>query len=101
MFMMFNVGADERSYGRTWEMDPVTLEERVLQLLGRRAQLTARERQVLYLLVRGCSTRQIAAQLGVAYETSKRHVGRALRKLGVQRRGLGELLLSAASGTMT
>jgi two-component system, NarL family, response regulator DevR len=49
-------------------------------------QLTAREREVLGLLVRGLSNRDIGATLYISETTAKFHVGNILRKLGVSRR---------------
>lgn len=49
-------------------------------------RLTARERQVLRLLVEGCSNKEIARQLGLGVGTVAIHLNRAYRKLGVARR---------------
>lgn len=49
-------------------------------------QLTAREREVLRLLARGFSNRDIGAQLYISETTAKFHVGNILRKLAVSRR---------------
>jgi two-component system response regulator DevR len=49
-------------------------------------QLTAREREVLALLARGLSNRDIGARLYISETTAKFHVGNILRKLGVTRR---------------
>jgi DNA-binding NarL/FixJ family response regulator len=49
-------------------------------------QLTAREREVLALLARGLSNRDIGARLYISETTAKFHVGNILRKLGVSRR---------------
>lgn len=48
--------------------------------------LTAREREVLERLVRGQSTRVIAAEMGVAYSTARTHIQSVLSKLGVHSR---------------
>ncbi|WP_272496270.1 response regulator transcription factor [Nocardioides sp. B-3] len=49
-------------------------------------QLTAREREVLRLLARGLSNRDIGVKLYISETTAKFHVGNILRKLGVSRR---------------
>ena len=49
-------------------------------------QLTARERQVLDLLLLARSNREIAAQLGIEERTVKAHVGRLMRKTGAENR---------------
>ena len=49
-------------------------------------QLTAREREVLRLLARGFSNRDIGGQLYISETTAKFHVGNILRKLAVSRR---------------
>lgn len=48
--------------------------------------LSARERQVLTLLARGCSNRSIAQELGVTEGTVKCHVSVILSRLGVEDR---------------
>jgi DNA-binding NarL/FixJ family response regulator len=48
--------------------------------------LTARERQVLELILMAHSNREIARQLGIEERTVKAHVGRLMRKAGVDNR---------------
>jgi len=49
---------------------------------------TARERQVLSLLVQGMTNKEIAQELGIAEDTVKKHLQHAYRKLDVHRRAL-------------
>jgi DNA-binding NarL/FixJ family response regulator len=48
--------------------------------------LTDREREVLKLILRAKSNREIASQLGIEERTVKAHVGRLMRKLGADNR---------------
>jgi DNA-binding CsgD family transcriptional regulator len=50
------------------------------------AALTAREREILRRVATGARTRQIAAELGIAEPTVKRHLTNLYRKLGVENR---------------
>ena len=71
-------------------------------LAGRgRVSLTAREWEVAEMLLREASTSEIAAQLGVAPVTVRRHVGSVERKLGVSTRAEVVALLSAEDGDAT
>jgi LuxR family maltose regulon positive regulatory protein len=47
--------------------------------------LTARERDVLVLLAKGCSYAEIAQRLGISPHTVATHLKHCYRKLGVQR----------------
>jgi DNA-binding NarL/FixJ family response regulator len=48
--------------------------------------LTEREREVLALVARGCSNREISARLHISELTTKTHVSRLLTKLGLDSR---------------
>jgi two-component system, NarL family, response regulator LiaR len=48
--------------------------------------ITVRELEILSLVARGCSNREIAAQLFVSENTVKTHCARAFEKLGAVRR---------------
>jgi DNA-binding NarL/FixJ family response regulator len=49
-------------------------------------RLTARERQVLELILKARSNREIAKQLGIEERTVRAHLGRLMRKAGVDNR---------------
>jgi DNA-binding NarL/FixJ family response regulator len=51
------------------------------------SELTDRELQVMSLLDKGCSNKEIARQLGIGFSTVKNHVHNILEKLQVHRRG--------------
>ncbi|GIP31652.1 LuxR C-terminal-related transcriptional regulator [Paenibacillus sp. J2TS4] len=57
-----------------------------LQSLAKVEKLTAREREVLNLLARSLSNREIAEGLQVSFETVKAHIKNIFKKLGVDRR---------------
>jgi DNA-binding NarL/FixJ family response regulator len=48
--------------------------------------ITSREKEVLKLLVTGCSNKEIGAPLGIVERTVKAHIAKLMRKLGVQNR---------------
>ena len=49
-------------------------------------QLTARERAVVDIVLKGCSNREIAARLGISEQTVKNHLTSAFVKLQVRSR---------------
>jgi DNA-binding NarL/FixJ family response regulator len=51
-----------------------------------RVIFTPREKEVLEMLVRGRSNKEIGATLGIEARTVKAHVAKLLRKIGVQNR---------------
>jgi DNA-binding NarL/FixJ family response regulator len=64
------------------------------------ADLTERERDVLALLVEGCTNRIIAERLGVSSNTVKKHVDHIFQKLEVSSRaGAVAVALRAGAGT--
>jgi DNA-binding NarL/FixJ family response regulator len=65
--------------------------ERAASLVGRplaggREAYTPREREVLEMLVEGRSNKEIALPLGIEVRTVKAHLGKLMRKAGVQSR---------------
>ena len=64
-----------------------------------RVALTAREWEVVELLLRSANTSEIATELGVAPVTVRRHVGSVERKLGVTTRAQVVELLTAESAS--
>jgi DNA-binding CsgD family transcriptional regulator len=62
--------------------EPFTVDEARVRELG----ITPRELEILQLIARGMSTREIAASLFVSENTVKTHASRLLDKLGVNRR---------------
>jgi len=62
------------------------LSKRDTSLASEDAHLTLRERQVLELILKARSNREIAGQLGIEERTVKAHVGRLMRKAGVDNR---------------
>jgi DNA-binding NarL/FixJ family response regulator len=60
--------------------------------------LTDREQQVLDLILAASSNREIARELGIEERTVKAHVGRLMRKSGVDNRL--ELSMRALNGSL-
>lgn len=55
------------------------------------AGLTAREIEVLRLVARGLSTKQVAQALGISRKTAANHTERVYAKIGVTNRALASL----------
>jgi DNA-binding NarL/FixJ family response regulator len=55
-------------------------------VLGDGRPFTSREKEVLRMLVAGCSNKEIAAPLGIEERTVKAHVGKLFQKAGVSNR---------------
>jgi len=58
--------------------------QRLAELRRRYSRLTARERQVLALVVSGLLNKQVASELGVSEKTVKVHRSRAVEKMGAR-----------------
>jgi DNA-binding NarL/FixJ family response regulator len=93
--------------GSIWAPRPILsrLIDRLLKVpkvtkLNSGPQLTPREEQVLELIVKAHSTREIASRLGIEQRTVKAYIGRLMRKTGADNRiklsmsTLGRSLLS-------
>jgi DNA-binding NarL/FixJ family response regulator len=74
---------------------------RSVVLAGSRVALTAREWEVVDLLLDAASTSDIAGKLGVAPVTVRRHLGSVERKLGVSTRAEVVALLTAEPNAAT
>ena len=59
--------------------------------------LTARECDVMQLMLQGHTNRQIAGVLGIAEHTVEKHLGKVFRKLGVTNRTSAALKFLAMS----
>jgi two-component system response regulator TtrR len=53
-------------------------------LLDRLKNLTAREQEIINLVVAGKSNKEIAKLLGISYKTVEAHRGRLMTKMGVR-----------------
>jgi FixJ family two-component response regulator len=84
-FLTKPVDEDEllEAIGRALARDVQIRERRAEQeeLVGRRATLTRRERQVFDLVVQGLLNKQIAGRLGTTEQTVKVHRGRVMQKM--------------------
>jgi two-component system nitrate/nitrite response regulator NarL len=60
--------------------------------------LTPREREIVALIDRGCSNKEIARRLDIELSTVKNHVHNLLEKLGVQRRSAAAARVREAVG---
>jgi len=86
----------ERPPSAPWDLqDPNEIAERI-------ARLTPREREVLKLMVRGLSNREIAEELGVAYTTVRSHAQAVLEKLeaGSRLEAVARVTHADLAGTM-
>ena len=65
----------------------------VLVMSGASVQLTAREWQVIDLVLTGLADKEVAAKLGISEKTVRTHIANAMLKLGASNRcQLGHLL---------
>lgn len=95
-------GIQEALHGRRFVAVPSLREEwnRKLKTAGRRPELTARQRQIVKLVARGLTGKEIAAVLRISPKTVEFHKARIVERLGVRstaeliryalRRGLAE-----------
>ena len=60
--------------------------ERKRALYGAKETLTAREKEILTLLVSGLSNKEIGAPLGIVERTVKAHIAKLMHKVGVHNR---------------
>lgn len=65
---------------------PLTLEETFLKTMADEYEVSAREREILELIFKGRSNKQIASQLCISLHTVKNHLYRLYQKLGVNSR---------------
>ena len=97
--MLKNTGRAEllralRAVGAGQELIDPAVTSKVTRRLGQLAHtatatpdpLSEREREVLALIARGCTNREIAERLVIAEKTAGHHVSHILDKLGLSRR---------------
>jgi DNA-binding NarL/FixJ family response regulator len=64
------------------------------------AELTARDREILHLLARGATSRQIARSLGLSHQTVRTYIQQVLRKLNAHSR-MEACLTASALGVLS
>lgn len=67
----------------TAQQDQLSLQSRQRIARDRLSVLSQREAEVMQLIVAGKTLKQIAAQLGIAFQTAAKHRGKVLEKLGL------------------
>ena len=75
-----------RSAGAGQVTLPMDAAARLVRVAGRHEVLSERETEVLYLVARGLSNKQVARELGITESTVKTHVSGILAKLGLPSR---------------
>ena len=75
-------------------LEKSSLPQERMERLFKEKELTNREKEVLSLLMKGCSNRQIAEQIQTAERTVKAHLSSVFKKFGVKSRAelLSQLL---------
>jgi HD-GYP domain-containing protein (c-di-GMP phosphodiesterase class II) len=93
-----SAAAQLRGQAREGRLDPAAVEavlgcagHRTRRAAGGPAGLTTREMEVLVLLARAASTRQIATRLGIAPKTAGNHIERIYIKIGATTRAAAAL----------
>jgi DNA-binding NarL/FixJ family response regulator len=87
---LLRVGAGERVFTPEQERIAVTelgrLARQARESSGVRASLTDRELEILELVSRGLTVKQVASRLGLSPRTVETHIAKLYRKLGVRNR---------------
>ena len=87
---LLRVGAGERVFTPAQEQVAVTelgrLARQARESSGVRATLTERELQILELVSRGLTVKQVASRIGLSPRTVETHIAKLYRKLGVRNR---------------